>query len=127
LDTNIHGILKPKGGPWILARRVHKITERFDGDTQRVRGQLILDLGALQELCSDNAVNTHPKKWKEKQSWARLAAYISQVINSIAREYDVNKIKEILVALEEKVYRLEQLQRRNKRSGKKGRKTRKSG
>jgi len=27
-------------------RRIQKIAERFDGDTQRVRGQLILDLEA---------------------------------------------------------------------------------
>ena len=41
--------------------------------------------------------------WKEKQNWALVAAYISQVINSLRREYDTKKIMQTLEQLEKKV------------------------
>ncbi len=40
------------GGPWVLACRVRKIDEEFDGDPQRVRGHVILDRETLQEFGS---------------------------------------------------------------------------
>ncbi|KPV61974.1 MAG: hypothetical protein AOA66_1480 [Candidatus Bathyarchaeota archaeon BA2] len=33
-----------------MQRRITKIAKKFDDDTQRIRGQLILDLKALAEI-----------------------------------------------------------------------------
>jgi len=84
-----------------LKKRIAKIVEKFDGDTQRVRGQLILDLKVLAELAHDQAtkINERRRPTKKHQKWAQLAAYISNAINRIAREYDDKKILEELEEL----------------------------
>jgi len=97
LAPNIRGILKPRGG---LERRVNQIVEKFDGDTQRIRGQLIAELEALVDVANEKAINiTNPKQWKQRQNWVRLAAYIAQVINSISKTYDLAQIKQELEEL----------------------------
>jgi len=41
--------------------------------------------------------------WKEKQNWgAHVAAYITQVLNSIRRDHDTKKTMETLEQLDEK-------------------------
>jgi len=40
--------------------------------------------------------------WKEKQNWALVAAYITQVVNSLRRDHDTKKIMETLEQLDEK-------------------------
>lgn len=98
LHPNTQRMLKPRGGRVRkkLQRKITKITETFNGDTQKVRGQLILDLKALAEIAYEQASKRSKKggKWmKEHGNWARLAAYISQVINSIGKTYDIIQIK----------------------------------
>jgi hypothetical protein len=69
------------------------LTEKFDGDTQRIRAQLIMALKGLQETAVDQVQSARGNKTIEQQNWVRLAAYISQVINSISKTYDITQIK----------------------------------
>jgi hypothetical protein len=90
-----------------LEKRVANLTEKFDGDTQRVRAQLILDLQSLLEVAIQQVQSTTGRKTKEHQQWTRLAAYISQVINSISKTYDVTQIKTELEQLRKTIGELE--------------------
>jgi hypothetical protein len=50
-------------------------------------------------MANQRALDCHPKQWKEKQNWARIAGYIGQVINSLSTTYDLSKIEEDLTDL----------------------------
>ena len=78
-----------------LKARITKIAEKFDGDTQRVRGQLILDLETLLEMVHRKAQHKGATT-KNKQKWAQLATYISRALGFIAKEYDAAKIRKQL-------------------------------
>jgi hypothetical protein len=100
LEPNIRGTSKPRRGRLTIAsantlqRRIANITEKFDGDTQRIRSQLILDLQTLSDIANQKVnETTNPKQWKERLEWIKMAAYISQVINSISKTYDLIQIK----------------------------------
>ena len=95
--------------PPTLKKRIVKIAKKFDGDTQRVRGQLILDLKVLAELAHNQAtkIKERGSPAKKHQKWAQLAAYISNTINRIAKEYDDKKILEELEELKKMAINLE--------------------
>jgi len=94
LEPNIHDTRKPIGGRHhrptaeTLQARIVRIAEKVKLDTQRIRFELILELKALEEMAQQKAIDTHPASVEAKQNWARIAAYISQVINSISKTYD---------------------------------------
>lgn len=73
---------------------------------QKVRFELILELKTLAEMAQQKAVDTHPAKRETKQDWARLAAYISQVINGIGKTYEEIKIDVQIEELQKKVAEL---------------------
>jgi hypothetical protein len=102
-------MLKHRGAIVSVVPRIKKIIKRFDGDTQKIRGELILDLKVLAELAHDQAtkIKERGRPTKEHRNWARLAAYISQTINSIAKEYDLMKIKKKLEEIKRMVEKLE--------------------
>jgi hypothetical protein len=91
----------------VLEKRITNLTEKFDGDTQRIRAQLILELKNLQEIAVDQVQSAGWRKTKEHQNWVRLAAYISQVINSISKTYDVTQIKTELEQLRKTIGEIE--------------------
>jgi len=113
LKPNRNSMQKPIGGrvnrppKRFLQKRIANLTEKFDGDTQRLRAQLILDLKNLQEVAMQQILSTRGKKTAEQQNWARLAAYISQIINSIGKTYDVTQIKTELDELRKTIGELE--------------------
>jgi hypothetical protein len=90
-----------------LQKRITDLTDKFDGDTQRVRAQLIMDLQALQEVAIQQVFSTRGKKATEQQNWVKIAAYISQVINGIGKTYDITQIKTELEQLRKTVGALE--------------------
>jgi len=90
-----------------LQKRISNLTEKFDGDTQRIRAQLILELKSLQETAVEQVQSTTGRKTREQQNWARLTAYISQVINSISKTYDIIQIKNELKQLRKIIGELE--------------------
>jgi hypothetical protein len=113
LDPNRNSMQKPIGGRGnrpphrFLEKRIANLTEKFDGNTQKVRAQLILDLQSLLEVAIQQIQSTTGKKGAEHQQWARLAAYISQVINSISKTYDVTQIKTELEKLRKTIGEIE--------------------
>jgi hypothetical protein len=66
-----------------------------------------MELKAMQETAVDQVNSTTGKKTVEQQNWVRLAAYISQVINSISKTYDVTQIKNELEQLRKTIGELE--------------------
>ena|GEM_PF-2012661 len=90
-----------------LQKRITDLTEKFDGDTQRIRSQLIQELRSLLEIATEQALETGGKKPAERQNWVRLAAYISQVINNISKTYDITQIKTELEQLRKTIGELE--------------------
>jgi hypothetical protein len=82
-----------------LQARIASIGEKVKLDTQRIRFELILELKALEEMAQQKAIDTHTLSVETKQNWARIAAYISQVINSISKTYDEAMIMEELEKL----------------------------
>ncbi len=87
------GRLTPKR---VLQKRISNLTQKFDGDTQNIRCELILGLRSLLEIATEQSLSTGGRRATERQNWVRLAAYISQVINGISKTYDVSEIKKEL-------------------------------
>ncbi|MFB3887972.1 MAG: hypothetical protein ACE14S_00650, partial [Candidatus Bathyarchaeia archaeon] len=113
LEPNRNSLQKPIEGrsrrlpKHSLQKRISNLTEKFDGDTQHVRAQLIMELKGLQETAIDQVQSKKGPKDTEQQVWMKLAAYISQVINSISKTYDVTQIKTELEQLRKTIGELE--------------------
>ena len=89
-----------------------RIIRKFELNTQEMRQGLVEDLRKLMGQAVENAspeTKKKAKKTKHLREWSRLAAYISQTINAILREYDEKEIKARLEKIE---LRLDILQRR---------------
>ncbi|MBS7615222.1 hypothetical protein KEJ18_05780 [Candidatus Bathyarchaeota archaeon] len=105
MEPNIHDIWKPVGARHrrlsakSLQARIARIADKTKLDTQRIRFELILELKALAEMAQQKAIDTHALSVETKQNWARIAAYISQVINSISKTYDEAMIMQELEKL----------------------------
>ena len=84
----------------MLKNRVKKLRAEVRVDTQKLRNQAIENLQELFTLAKEQAQNQNVKL-KERQSWARVAAYICQVINTIAVHFDERQIDLDLNKLEE--------------------------
>ena len=113
MEPNRNSMQKPIGGRSnrhpnrFLQRRISNLTEKFDGDTQRIRAQLIMELKGLQETAVDQVQSARGNKTIEQQNWVRLAAYLSQVINSIGKTYDITQIKDELEELRKTIGELD--------------------
>jgi hypothetical protein len=91
-----------RGSLNIESRMVWKaqaIHEGFKLDTHILREKMIFQLQALFDMANQRALDCHPKQWKEKQNWTRIAGYIGQVINSLSNTYDLSKVEEDLTDL----------------------------
>lgn len=113
MDPNIQSMQKTyrggRGRPYpkrFLERRICNLTEKFDGDTQSIRSELILGLRSLLEIATEQSLSAGGRKAAERQNWVRLAAYISQVINGISKTYDIAEIKNELEQLRKTVEEL---------------------
>jgi BMFP domain-containing protein YqiC len=109
LEPNIRKMLKGgRGRQNRLQTKIAKITEKFDGDTQQVRSQLLTDLKTLFETANTKATETtNPKQWKQRLQWLKTSAYLSQVINSISKTYDIAQIKTELEQLRKRIGEIE--------------------
>lgn len=68
-----------------------------------MREKLIFQLETLFDMVNQQALDCHPKDWKQKQAWARMAAYIGQVINSIGNTYDLKAIEQQVAELKKEL------------------------
>ena len=107
MQKPIEGRSRRQSPKRFLQRRISNLTEKFDGDTQRIRAQLIMELKALQETSVDQVQSARGNKTTEQQNWIRLAAYLSQVINSVGKTYDIAQIKTELEQLRKTIGEME--------------------
>ena len=100
-----------------LSAKLAHIAKRFEVDTQKIRGELIQQLKSFVDDCLRKASECEIKQKrkgkgrrpspKQQQIWIRTAAYVSQVINSISKTYDLAQIKCELEELKRMVRELE--------------------
>lgn len=83
----------------MILSRIQKLKKRIKIDTQRMRGKTLKTLEELFDMAKDLAQNTN-LKLKQRQMWTRIAAYICQVINSVASGFDERQIDVQLDQLE---------------------------
>ena len=96
-----------------VARRFFQLRKAFDVDTQQLRTKAIKRLEELFNLSSDFARGTYKFQYangkrevltvKQRQMWARIAAYIAQIMNTIANGIDERQIDKDLALLEKLV------------------------
>jgi hypothetical protein len=55
----------------VIQRRIANLSEKFDGDTQKIRAQLIMELKGLQETAVDQVQSVRGNKTAEQQNWVR--------------------------------------------------------
>jgi uncharacterized protein (DUF608 family) len=89
------------------------LRKAFDVDTQQLRTKAIKRLEELFNLSSDFARGTYKFQYangkrevltvKQRQMWARIAAYIAQIMNTIANGIDERQIDKDLALLEKLV------------------------
>lgn len=83
----------------MVLSRVQKLKRRIKIDTQRMRGKALTSLEELFEMATELAKNKE-LDLKDRQFWTRIAAYICQVINSVATGFDERQIDVQLDELE---------------------------
>jgi hypothetical protein len=83
----------------MITQRVGKLKETVKVDTQKLRKKALDGLEELFDLAQDMAKNKNVKL-KQRQMWARIAAYIAQIINSVATGFDERQIDKDLNELE---------------------------
>jgi hypothetical protein len=84
----------------MLKTRIQKLRTEVRIDTQKLRDETIKNLQELFALAKSQAQNENVKL-KQRQNWTRIAAYICQVINTIATRFDEHQIDQDLAKLEE--------------------------
>ena len=90
----------------MVKNRVRKLRSEVKTDTQNLRNQAIQSLQELFILAKEQAQNPDIKL-KQRQDWTRVAAYICQVINSIATRLDEHQLDKDLNSLEELINEVE--------------------
>jgi len=94
----------------MILRRVAKLREKVKVDTQRMRAKWMKSLEEIFNFAASLAkgefktqtVNGETVKvtMKQRQIWARIAAYTAQIMNSIAQGFDERQIDAQLDELE---------------------------
>lgn len=94
----------------MIADRVSRFRRRIKIDTQKIRGNAIRKLEELFNLAVSLAKGevktqtvdgeTMKVTLKQRQMWARVAAYIAQILNSLAEGFDEREIDVQLDELE---------------------------
>ena len=94
----------------MIFQRVLKLKRRVEVDTQRMRGNALNNLEELFGLAvalAKGEVKTQTENGevqkitlKQRQMWARVAAYIAQIMNSLAEGFDEREIDVQLDELE---------------------------
>jgi len=68
-------------------------------DTQRVRGQLVRKLGGIFSA-ADSLAHDQKLQLKEREAWARIAAYVAQTIDGLCSGFDERQVDTDLAELE---------------------------
>jgi hypothetical protein len=102
----IRGIWRAIDLTFLVEKRFDRLLRAYKLETQELRQRLIRELESIFELATAIArgeVKTQVVDGKpvritlmQRQKWARAAAYIAQIIHSIARGFDEREIDEML-------------------------------
>jgi hypothetical protein len=94
----------------MIFKRLAELKETIRVDTQRIRGKTLNSLQELFDLAvalAKGKVKTQNEEGvavkvtlKQRQMWARVAAYIAQIMNSVASGFDERQIDVQLDELE---------------------------
>jgi len=92
--------------PFSITRKIAQLKETLKIDTQKIREKILQNLQAIFENAvsmakGETTVNKETLNIKQRQAWARVAAYTAQVIQSIAKGFDEHQIDQDLAKLEE--------------------------
>jgi len=81
-----------------ISRRVARLRRTVQIDTQQIRAKTLKDLNELFDLAmalAKGEVKTQTEDGKtvrvtlkQRQMWARVAAYVAQIMNSVASGFD---------------------------------------
>jgi len=83
----------------MIKRRIADLKENIHVNTQRIREKTLNRLEELFDI-AENMAKSKNVKMKQRQIWARIAAYIAQIINSVALSFDERQIDADLDELE---------------------------
>jgi hypothetical protein len=94
----------------VVVRRISQLRKSVKFDTDRLRRKTIASLEQLFDVASDFARGrikwqtqdgkASPVTIKQRQMWARIAAYVAQIMNTIANGIDERQIDKDLALLE---------------------------
>jgi len=94
----------------VVVRRISQLRKSVKFDTDRLRRKTIASLEQLFDVASDFARGrikwqtqdgkASPVTIKQRQMWARIAAYVAQIMNTIANGIDERQIDKDLAQLE---------------------------
>ena len=83
----------------MIKRRIADLKENIHVNTQRIREKALNRLEELFDIAEGMAKSKNVKM-KQRQIWARIAAYIAQIMNSVALSFDERQIDTDLDELE---------------------------
>jgi len=83
----------------LIFRRIAKIKDIVEFDTQKIRVDLIRNLQELFILAKKQAENKN-LQLPQRQKWVRVAAYDAQVVNSLTKTFDEAQLTKDLKQLE---------------------------
>jgi hypothetical protein len=83
--------------PFSVSRKVAGLREKVRVDTQKIRERLLENLQAIFNEAArlakgETTVNGEELTLKQRQAWARVAAYTAQVIQGVAKGFDEHEI-----------------------------------
>jgi hypothetical protein len=92
-----------------IIRRIEGIKENLQLNTQKIREHALTTLQEIFNIASQVAkgqieVDDRKPTLKQRQLWAKIAAYTAQIINSICKSFDEKTIDEQLAELERLVH-----------------------
>jgi hypothetical protein len=103
---HVRGVWRAYDMTYLVERRFERLLKAYRLETQELRRRLIEELEEIFKLATEIArgeVKTQMIDGKQvrvtlmqRQKWARAAAYIAQIIHSIAKGFDEREIDDML-------------------------------
>ncbi len=91
--------------PFLIASRISKLKETVKINTQEIREKLLANLenifeNAVKLARGEVTVDEEKLTLRQREAWARVAAYTAQVIESVAKGFDERRVDVQLDELE---------------------------
>jgi hypothetical protein len=86
----------------MVYKRIEKCRRILEIDTQQIRFKVIKKLEEMFD-CAHALSQNKALQLREREKWAKIAAYIAQTINSVSAGFDEQKVNRELAELEQLV------------------------